>query len=114
MLTQYQKFVESAPEELNVWAVIRKAPTLPFLPEHVHGKEVVVLPIFYIGNRVEGEKLIVPLRSFGDAYGEHMGTQPYFEWQQAFDPLLTRGARNYWKSHNLKELQDGVLDGSDD
>lgn len=110
VLTQYQKFVESAPEELNVWAVIRKAPPLPFLPEHVHGKEVVVLPVFYIGDRAEGEKLIEPLRSFGDAYGEHMGTQPYVEWQQAFDPLLTRGARNYWKSHNLKELPDGVLD----
>jgi FAD/FMN-containing dehydrogenase len=110
VLTQYQKFVESAPEELNVWAVIRKAPPLPFLPENVHGKEVVVLPVFYIGNRAEGEKLIEPLRSFGDAYGEHIGTQPYVEWQQAFDPLLTRGARNYWKSHNLKELQDGVLD----
>jgi FAD/FMN-containing dehydrogenase len=110
VLTQYQKFVESAPEELNVWAVIRKAPPLPFLPENVHGKEVVVLPIFYTGNSAEGEKLIEPLRSFGDAYGEHMGTQPYVEWQQAFDPLLTRGARNYWKSHNLKELQDGVLD----
>jgi FAD/FMN-containing dehydrogenase len=110
VLTQYQKFVESAPEELNVWAVIRKAPPLPFLPEDVHGKEVVVLPVFYIGNPVEGEKLIEPLRSFGDAYGEHIGTQPYVEWQQAFDPLLTRGARNYWKSHNLKELQDGVLD----
>ena len=110
VLTQYQKFVESAPEELNVWAVIRKAPPLPFLPEHVHGKEVVVLPVFYVGNPVEGEKLIEPLRSFGDAYGEHIGTQPYVEWQQAFDPLLIRGARNYWKSHNLKELSDGVLD----
>lgn len=110
VLTQYQKFVESAPEELNVWAILRKAPPLPFLPESVHGKEVVVLSVFYIGNSVDGEKLIEPLRSFGDAYGEHVATQPYVEWQQAFDPLLTRGARNYWKSHNFKELQDGVLD----
>lgn len=110
VLTQYQKFVESAPEELNVWVILRKAPPLPFLPESVHGKGVVVLSIFYVGNSVDGEKLIEPLRSFGDAYGEHIATQPYVEWQQAFDPLLTPGARNYWKSHNFKELQDGVLD----
>jgi FAD/FMN-containing dehydrogenase len=110
VLTQYRKFVESAPEELNVWVVLRKAPPLPFLPENVHGKEVVVLPVFYAGDIVEGEKLIEPLRSFGDAYGEHIGAQPYVEWQQAFDPLLTRGARNYWKSHNFKELRDGALD----
>jgi FAD/FMN-containing dehydrogenase len=110
VLSQYRQFAESAPEELNVWVVIRKAPPLPFLPENVHGKEVIVLAVFYAGDMVEGEKLIEPLRSFGDAYGEHMGVQPYVAWQQAFDPLLTSGARNYWKSHNFIELQDGVLD----
>lgn len=110
VLTQYREFAESAPEELNVWVALRKAPPLPFLPEDVHGKEVVILPVFYTGDIVEGEKLIEPLRSFGDACGEHIGTQPYVEWQQAFDPLLTRGARNYWKSHNFTELRDGALD----
>jgi FAD/FMN-containing dehydrogenase len=110
VLTQYRKFAQSAPEELNVWAALRKAPPLPFLPEHVHGKEVVILPVFYTGDPIEGEKLIEPLRSFGDACGEHIGVQPYVEWQQAFDPLLTRGARNYWKSHNFTELSDGALD----
>ncbi|MBC7971336.1 MAG: FAD-binding oxidoreductase [Verrucomicrobia bacterium] len=109
VLTQYRKFAESAPEELNVWVVLRKAPPLPFLPETVHGKEVIVLAVFYIGDLAEGERLIEPLRSFGDAYGEHIGTQPYVQWQQAFDPLLTRGARNYWKSHNFIELHDGAL-----
>ena len=110
VLTRYREFVESAPEELKVWVFIRKAPPLPFLPEHVHGKEVIVLPVFYTGDIAVGEKLIEPLRSFGDAYGEHIGVQPYVEWQQAFDPLLTKGARNYWKSHNFTELSDGALD----
>jgi FAD/FMN-containing dehydrogenase len=110
VLTKYREFAESAPEELNVWVALRKAPPLPFLPVDVHGKEVIILPVFYIGDIAEGEKLIEPLRSFGDAYGEHIGTQPYVEWQQAFDPLLARGARNYWKSHNFTELRDGVLD----
>lgn len=110
VLTQYRKFAASAPEELNVWVVLRKAPPLPFLPETVHGQEVIVLAVFYAGDLAEGEKLIAPLRSFGDAYGEHIGPQPYIQWQQAFDPLLTRGARNYWKSHNFIELPDGVLD----
>src|SRR5258705_377321 len=49
ILNQYRQFVNSAPEELNVWVVLRKAPPLPFLPENVHGKEVVVMPIFYSG-----------------------------------------------------------------
>jgi FAD/FMN-containing dehydrogenase len=82
---------------------------LPFLPENVHGKEVVVLPVFYAGTAAEAEKLIAPLRTFGDAHGEHFGAQPYVAWQKAFDPLLTPGARNYWKSHNFTELGDGAL-----
>jgi FAD/FMN-containing dehydrogenase len=110
VLIQYRKFAQSAPEELNVWVALRKAPPLPFLPDRVHGTEVVILPVFYTGDPIEGEQLIEPLRSFGDACGEHIGVQPYVEWQQAFDPLLTRGARNYWKSHNFTELSDGVLD----
>ena len=103
ILTKYRQFVNSAPEELNVWVVLRKAPPLPFLPENVHGKEVVVLPIFYCGAAAEAERLIAPIRAFGNAYGEHIGPQPYVQWQKAFDPLLTPGARNYWKSHNFTE-----------
>ncbi len=110
VLTQYRQFMVSAPEELNVWLLLRKAPPLPFLPESVHGKEVVVLPLFYAGDRATGEQLIEPLRHFGDLWGEHIDVQPYTAWQQAFDPLLTRGARNYWKSHNFTQLQDGALD----
>jgi FAD/FMN-containing dehydrogenase len=110
VLTQYREFVASAPEELNVWFVLRKAPPLPFLPAEVHGKEVVVLVTFYIGDVAQGTKLIEPLRHLGDPYGEHIGAQPYTQWQKAFDPLLTPGARNYWKSHNFTELSDGALD----
>jgi FAD/FMN-containing dehydrogenase len=109
ILTKYRQFVASAPEELNVWVVLRQAPPLPFLPESVHGKEVIALPIFYCGAVAEAEKFIAPLRAFGEAHGEHIGAQPYVAWQKAFDPLLTPGARNYWKSHNFTELADGAL-----
>ena len=110
VLQKYREFVKSAPVELNIWAVLRKAPPLPFLPENVHGKEVIVLAVFYAGDTKEGEKLIDPLRGFGDPYGEHIGAMPYAQWQQAFDPLLTPGARNYWKSHNFTQLSDDALD----
>ena len=110
VLSRYRNFAESAPEELTIWVVMRQAPPLPFLPEDVHGKEVAVLAICYIGPLAEGERLIQPLRSFGTPYGEHIGAQPYVEWQKAFDPLLTPGFRNYWKSRNFSELSDGALD----
>ena len=110
VITQFARFTETMPDELNVWMVTRKAPPLPFLPADVHGKEIVVLAICYAGDPAEGEKLIEPLRGFGTAHGEHVGVQPYVAWQQAFDPLLARGARNYWKSHNFSKLSDGAID----
>src|SRR5258708_25796371 len=109
VLTEYREFVKSAPEELNVWAVMRKAPPLPFLPGDVHGKEVVVLVTFYIGDAAQGRKLIEPLFRFGTPHAEHIVAQPYTRWQKDFDPLLTPGARNYWKSHNFTELSDDAL-----
>jgi len=110
IITQFARFTETMPDELNVWMVTRKAPPLPFLPEAVHGKEIVALAICYVGDPAEGEKHIEPLREFGTAYGEHIGVQPYIDWQQAFDPLLTPGARNYWKTHNFSTLDEGPID----
>lgn len=110
VLTQFARFTEAMPDELNVWAITRKAPPLPFLPESVHGKEVVVLALCYVGDPAEGRQLIEPLRGFGTVHGEHVGVLPYTAWQQAFDPLLTLGARNYWKSHNFTQLSDSAID----
>jgi FAD/FMN-containing dehydrogenase len=110
VLSQFARFTEKMPDELNVWMVTRKAPPLPFLPADVHGKEIVALALCYAGDPAQGEKLIQPLRGFGKVLGEHVGVQPFTAWQQAFDPLLTKGARNYWKSHNFSQLSDGAID----
>jgi hypothetical protein len=77
VLTQYREFVESAPAKLSVWAVLRQAPPLPFLPQDVHGTEVVVLAVFFAGNARDGEQLIQPLRRFGNVLGEHLGPMLY-------------------------------------
>ena len=110
VLQQYREYAKSLSDDSCIWVVLRKAPPLPFLPEAVHGTDVVVLACFHNGTAEEGEKLVAPLRGFGQAHAEHFGMNPFAGWQQAFDPLLTPGARNYWKSHNFTELSDGALD----
>jgi FAD/FMN-containing dehydrogenase len=110
VLRSYRQFTASAPDELSVWTVLRLAPPLPFLPEEVHGKGIVILAMLYADNPERGEPLIAPLRNFGTLLGEHVGVQPYTAWQKAFDPLLAHGARNYWKSHNFSRLDDGLFD----
>jgi FAD/FMN-containing dehydrogenase len=106
----YREFVAGAPDKLTCWMVLRKAPPLPFLPKEIHGKEIVVLAIVYAGDIKEGERLLEPLRKFGRPIADVVGPAPLAGFQQAFDPLLTPGARNYWKSHNFKELPDGAME----
>ena len=56
----YRKITAAAPEELTIWVVLRKAPPLPFLPESVHGKEVMVIAFCYAGDAAKGEQAIAP------------------------------------------------------
>jgi FAD/FMN-containing dehydrogenase len=109
-LRRYREIAATLSDETAVWAVLRQAPPLPFLPTEVHGKEAIIFAICHIGDPDEGRRAIEPVRHLGTPYGEHVGVQPFVAWQQAFDPLLTPGARNYWKSHNFSELSDGAID----
>jgi FAD/FMN-containing dehydrogenase len=110
LMKHYRAFVAAAPDDLTVWLVFRKAPPLPFLPTEWHGREVAVIALVYAGDISTGERVIEPLRRFGHPVGEHVGPMPYAAFQQAFDPLLTPGARNYWKSHDFQQISDGAAD----
>jgi FAD/FMN-containing dehydrogenase len=110
VLTQYRDFVNVMPDDLTVWAVLRKAPPLPFLPPEVHGQDVLALPVFSPLKLDAVQQSIDRVRSFGLPLGMHVGAAPYAAWQQTFDPMLTPGARNYWKSHNFTQLSDEAID----
>lgn len=108
LLPQYHAFAARAPEELTTWVVLRKAPPLPFLPAEWHGNEVFILAACYAGDMADGEKAMAPLRKLGSPIVDVIGPHPFVGWQAAFDPLLTPGARNYWKSHDFKELSEAA------
>jgi FAD/FMN-containing dehydrogenase len=109
LLRDYRSFVAQAPNELTAWVVLRKAPPLPFLPKEWHGKEVMIIAVCFLGDPGVGERALAPLRTLGRPIADVIGPHPFVGWQQAFDPLLTAGARNYWKSHDFRELSDGLF-----
>ena len=110
LLRRYRDVVLDAPDALSAWVVMRKAPPLPFLPEAVHGQEVVVIAVCYAGSLADGERALRPLRAIGTPHADVVGPTPYAGFQAAFDPLLTPGARNYWKTHNFANLHDPLID----
>jgi FAD/FMN-containing dehydrogenase len=110
VLMQYRDAVNTMSPELTVWAVLRKAPPLPFLPTEAHGQDVVVLPVFSPKPGEAVNAAIERISQLGTPLGMHVGPMPYAAWQQIFDPLLAPGARNYWKSHNFTQLSDEAIE----
>jgi FAD/FMN-containing dehydrogenase len=106
----HRDYVRELPDEMTVWMVARHAPPLPFLADDVHGKMVVIVPFVWLGDLKAGEKFIKPIREATTSVGETFGMNPWVGWQAGFDGLVSHGARNYWKSHHLKDLSDPCID----
>ena len=110
LLPHYERIANDAPDELTVWVVMRKAPPLPFLPEEWHGRDVLIFAACLCEETEEGRKSVSELQALGDPIVDVIGPSPFVGWQAAFDPLLTPGARNYWKSHDLMSLPAEATD----
>ncbi len=105
----HREYVRNLPDEMTVWLVIRHAPPLPFLPEDIHGKMVVLVPFVWLGENAEGDELLKPIREYTESLGEFIGMHPWTGWQSGFDGLVLHGARNYWKSHQMSDLSDDAI-----
>ncbi len=110
VLRFYRSFIATTPEEFVCWFVLRLAPPLPFLPVEWHGKGILALAVCYNGTIEDGERMAKPLRDFGKPLADVIAPHPFTAWQTILDPLLTPGARNYWKSHDFLEVSDGLID----
>ena len=107
VLRCFRDQVASAPDELTVVAVISRAGTEPHLPERAHGQLVVTLAVCWSGDLDEGERVLWPLRSFGEPLADLVGPMPYTVLQSADAPS---GLQNYWKSSYLDALTDEAID----
>jgi len=110
VLRYYRDFLKTTPEEFVCWFVLRLAPPLPFLPAEWHGKGILALAVCYAGPIADGERVAKPLRTFGKPIADVIAPHPFTAWQKILDPLLAPGARNYWKSHDYREVSNGLID----
>jgi FAD/FMN-containing dehydrogenase len=106
----HNEYVKTVPDELTIWMFVRYAPPLPFIPEEYHGKLVVLLPFAWLGDKADGDKVLEPLRNFGETIGDGSDMHNWVDWQSTFDGLVEHGARNYWKSHHLADLPEDCID----
>jgi FAD/FMN-containing dehydrogenase len=110
VLRFYREFIAAAPDELTTIFDLSVAAPLPFLPEEVHGKPIVMVGACYAGSPDEGAEVVRPLKQFGRPIVDLLEPKPYLALQSMFDPLVPHGWHRYWKSVELPPLTDDAID----
>jgi FAD/FMN-containing dehydrogenase len=110
VLRFYRDYIAGAPDDLSTIVNLRKAPPAPFLPPHLHGRAVVVIAVCYAGSVEDGERVLAPLRRFGEPLIDLIERKPYTAHQGMFDASVPHGLRYYWKSHYFGPLSDATID----
>ena len=110
VLAFYREFIATAPDELTTIFELSVAPPLPFLPEDVHGKPIVMVGACHAGTPQDGIDVVRPLKEFGTPIVDLLEPKPYLALQSMFDPSVPHGWHRYWKSVELPPLTDDAID----
>src|ERR671924_608581 len=110
VLRFYREFIAGAPDELTTIFNLRVAPPLPFLPEDVHGKPIVMVGACYAGSPEDGAAVVRPLKEFGTPIVDLLEPKLYTALQAMFDPAVPHGWHGYWKSVEVPPLTDDAID----
>jgi FAD/FMN-containing dehydrogenase len=70
---------EAAPEELSTIANVMPAPPLPFVPEDVHGRLVIMGLVCYAGDPRAGERVMARFRALAEPIADLVRPMPYPE-----------------------------------
>ncbi|MCZ6895486.1 MAG: FAD-binding oxidoreductase [Gammaproteobacteria bacterium] len=101
VLTFYDKFTESSPDDLV--SLVQFA-TLP------DGPLALGVEVCYFGGIYEGKKYLRPLREFGSPISDDIVPTTYVDYQQASDEVFPEKLQNYWKSNFLKKLDADTIE----
>ena len=110
VLAFYREFIAAAPDELTTIFELSVAPPVPFLPEDVHGKPIVMVAACYAGAPEDGIEMVRPLKEFGNPLVDLLEPKLYTALQSIFDPSVPHGWHRYWKSVELPPLTDEAID----
>jgi len=70
---------DSASDELSIILNIMTAPPMPFLPEDVHGKIIMMSMLVYAGDVGEGERVMSKFRAIATSYADMLRPMTYPE-----------------------------------
>ncbi|GAB3639612.1 FAD-binding oxidoreductase [Spirosoma arcticum] len=101
VLRFYRDFARNTSDELMIFAALLNTPD---------GMPVIALIVGWFGPLAEGEQHLKPLRDFGTPLADLIAEVPYTQHQTLFDAATPHGIHRYWKSGNLPEIEDSLID----
>jgi FAD/FMN-containing dehydrogenase len=110
VLQSCERYLSEAPEDVAPLAFFGRVPAVEEFPPESHGQPYVTLLALYPGDPAEGERILQPLREIADPIADLSGTMPYTEAQAILDEDYPDGWRYYWKSVNVPELSDELIE----
>jgi hypothetical protein len=109
VLRFYREYATTAPDELTSGALLFSLPPAPFIPQELHGAQVIGIPVCYAGSVEAGEQVLRPLRAFGPPLADFIQPLPFSAAQLSADFLWPPGYHQYWKSSFLPALSDPAI-----
>ncbi|WP_254524923.1 FAD-binding oxidoreductase [Natrinema caseinilyticum] len=110
VLRFYRDFARDAPDELGTVIRFGTIPPLPAVPEELHWRPAMAINVCYAGSVEEGKDVLRPLREQGTPLLDLVCPKPYLVHQSGFDSTVLHGWHYYWKSTDLPELSDDLID----
>jgi FAD/FMN-containing dehydrogenase len=100
VIRHWRDFMEVAPDELTAYAGLLHGPD---------GSSIVGVIACYCGDLKQGERVLEPLRRFGNPLLDAIQPLPYPVMQSMMAPAFPDGNQNYWKSTLVKSLPDDAI-----
>lgn len=104
------EYTSAAPDEVGPLAFLGRVPHADPFPAEAYGEPYVAVAAVYAGDPEDGADVLAPLRAFGEPIVDLSGVMPYREVQQILDEDYPDGWFYYWKSADLEDCGDEVID----
>lgn len=104
---------DSAPDQLSTILNIMTAPPMPFLPEEVHGKLILMAMMFYAGDAEAGERVMSKFRAIARPYADMLRPMTYpemFPPEEGGDYHPVAAGRTMFLDHVDTSVAQFILD----
>jgi len=108
LFRRYRAFMTDAPREVRLLYGSMVLPAADYFPESVHGERVAILIACYAGPTSEGERVLEPLREYGDPLMDSLRERSYTAFQSAGESRGT--ARTHLRSQYLATVPDEAIE----